>query len=247
MLKDCIITEDIGALAEDNLNAGLYIGSLANEVILSNDVDISFDAGAVIYLTKGGKITLNGHKLTLTTSSAGSGISYCQMHYVDDEIVTYTGNDGTATINEDLIFTKDPNFGFILQALIYESESKWTAKSGFDTAGYYLDVRTMSNDPTKVGEYTKTANATQELSVEAKDNATYIWTDNAFAGAEDIIIGFNEEPSSEDTTATIRVKQQMMTAATKYIYCDVFEANGNWQRYYWIITVPSNGPAIPMF
>lgn len=242
LLKDCTVAESIGELSEDNINAGLYVGSLANEIILANDVEITFESGAVIYFTEGGKISLNGYELKLTATSAGSGLYYCQMHYDGDNVITFTANENTATIVEDLAFVRNPETGFIMGDLIYGTE--WTAGSSFDTAGYYLDARTMKQAPTLVDSYTLNKNDTQELTVEAKENAKYVWTDNAFSGVVDILIGFNEEPSETDNTATVLAKDSgapMMSDATRYIYCDVFEADGTWYRCYWVITIKAAG------
>ena len=113
------LTANIGELNQES-QSPLVLGGLKNEVRLDCNAAISF-ASYSITLLDGGKISLNGHSLTLNGSAAGNSIYNCQAL---TEGTDFVANGTTAAIKKDLVFKE---YEDQFNKSFYYDGSKWVA------------------------------------------------------------------------------------------------------------------------
>ena len=242
LLKSFTLSEDIGESA-DGLYDGFLKNTLANEVVLNDDVTITFSSYKRITFTQGGRFTLNGHVLTLTASASGAGILNCQQVVDDDgNRIGITVEGDTVRVTEDLYFDIRPEYApFMFDLMHY---STWECTSSFFT-GYTVDIRSMKEAPILKGEHTLAVNATVDVSVPAVAGAQYSWSTDG--GSADAFVGLVGDKTTNSITIKALQGSPMGGNLNRKVFCDVFEQDGSFQRYYWNITIPGSGPSIPGF
>ena len=112
LLKDCEISESIGELAQNGPNMGQIVNGLANEVLLADNVALTFVGNAQINLMEGGLFNVNEHVLRLSATTTNAGLIYTDIdaalltllddsvYYVDIDVnIAYGGsNDGNSVL-----------------------------------------------------------------------------------------------------------------------------------------------------
>lgn len=98
LINDFSIEEDIGELSQ-NANEG-WIGGLRNEVVLYNDITITFIGAKQLHFHDSSAIRMNGHTLKLVASTDGAGLFLVK---IDEELERAMAESGaTLTLNSDI-------------------------------------------------------------------------------------------------------------------------------------------------
>ena len=98
LLRDFSIGEDIGELSQ-NPGEG-WIGGLHNEVVLSDDITITFLGATQLHFHEGSAMRMNGHALTLYATSNDAGLFLVE---IDEELDQAISESGAAlTLRNDI-------------------------------------------------------------------------------------------------------------------------------------------------
>ena len=239
LLKDFTLSNSIGDYADDSgPNQGLYEGSLANEVVLANDVKISLANYTEINLTIGGKISLNGHKLSIDAASSNSGVYYCQKLFDNEEDYNNKGfvYDGSlVTVTEDLEYTAEEGYPGVWFDLVYNG-TKWQWQQHLLIGGSPYDIKTSkTGQAIRVVENDITVEYNNTVDLDMGDASWdhYNWN---CTGTSDVAL---QTTPTTNGKATVKNKYSFgMSDIQRIIYCDASNDDGTWQRYYWVINLP---------
>ena len=91
--EDITLTANIGEITDDGI-----VNGLQNEIRLTKDTTLRFSAFS-IQMMPGGKISLDGHALTLASPSGGNGIYFCQA-LEENQDYTTSGTSAQILVDE---------------------------------------------------------------------------------------------------------------------------------------------------
>ena len=98
LLKDFVVGEDIGELSQ--VPGEWWIGGLRNEVVLTDDITITFVGPYQLQFNEGAKINMNGHKLKLMATTENAGLFLVE---IDEELdIAMSESGAVLTLTHDI-------------------------------------------------------------------------------------------------------------------------------------------------